>query len=238
MDARHDQKAGLDRRVARLPTWTVQVGLPVVGDERHQGQGAAAAGQSDSRRGRGGALRPAGKNSEFRAGRGRSRRPWPPLGRAGRQQGDGEPGARHDHRADGQGWPSSRVGAPFGLQVEGSGRNARLVVNEQEAATIRKVAELLVDERMDKAEAARTLNALGMLPRQARRWSPDLLRQVMSERARMREVIWGKPERIASRNGEPRSESPRASLASLPCSPPNASSLCSGRCTAGRSRAL
>ena len=80
-------------------------------------------------------------------------------------------------------------------------RDARLVLHEQEAATIRKAAELLVDEGRDLASAASTLNALGMLPRKAPRWYPDLLRQVMSERARMGEVIWGKPERISSRNG-------------------------------------
>jgi site-specific DNA recombinase len=99
------------------------------------------------------------------------------------------------------GWPSSAAGAPFGLRKEGTGRAARLVEDEPEAATIRKAAALLVDERMDLAEACRTLNALGMLPRKSPHWYPDLLRQVMSERARMGEVIWGKPNRIASRNG-------------------------------------
>ena len=33
----HDQKAGLDRQVARLPAWTVQAGLPVVGVEAEAG---------------------------------------------------------------------------------------------------------------------------------------------------------------------------------------------------------
>jgi DNA invertase Pin-like site-specific DNA recombinase len=98
-------------------------------------------------------------------------------------------------------WPSSRTGAPFGLRVEGTGRDAHLVLDEREAATILKAAELLVDERMDKVAACRTLNALGLLPRKAPRWSPDLLREVMSEPARMGVVIWGKPERIAARSG-------------------------------------
>jgi DNA invertase Pin-like site-specific DNA recombinase len=101
-------------------------------------------------------------------------------------------------------WPSARAGAPFGLQVEGTGRDARLVEHEQEAATIRKAAALLVDDRLDIAAACRVLNGLDLLPRKAERWYPDLLRQVMSERARMGEIIWGKTERSASgQYGEP-----------------------------------
>jgi len=115
-------------------------------------------------------------------------------------------------------------------------RDARLVLHEQEAATIRKAAELLVDEGRDLASAASTLNALGMLPRKAPRWYPDLLRQVMSERARMGEVIWGKPERISSRNGGT-PFGPPTLIPDVPAVLPlNASGSCSRHCTADRQR--
>lgn len=89
-------------------------------------------------------------------------------------------------------WPTSRAGAPYGLRVEGAGREARLVLCDPEAATVRKAAGLLLDDREDLAGTARILNGLGMLPRKAAAWQPELLRAVMSRRALTGEVIWGK----------------------------------------------
>ena len=74
----HDQRADLDRQVARLPAWGGAGRMPVVRveaevgsrDERRPGQGAPAAGRPGGRRDRGGAPRPAGPD-ERRTGRGR-----------------------------------------------------------------------------------------------------------------------------------------------------------------------
>jgi DNA invertase Pin-like site-specific DNA recombinase len=99
------------------------------------------------------------------------------------------------------GWPSSASGVPFGMRKVGTGRAAHLEEDPHEAEVIRTAARLLVDERMTKQETATALNELGLRPRKAPLWSADLLHQVMSERARCGEVIWGKAHRIKARTG-------------------------------------
>lgn len=114
------------------------------------------------------------------------------------------------------GWPSSRTAAPFGLAVDGIKESARLVIDDEEAATIRKAAALLVDEGVNLADTCRTLNALGMLPRGRPRmtgegrnrkavrrddgrvardrgqWYPALLRAMLARPASKGVVVWGK----------------------------------------------
>lgn len=85
--------------------------------------------------------------------------------------------------------PSSRNGAPFGPRVEGTGRAARLVLDEDEAATIRKAAALLLDDRRELPEVCRTLYALGHLPRKGGYWHTENLRKMLSDPARKGVVI-------------------------------------------------
>lgn len=102
------------------------------------------------------------------------------------------------------GWPSSRSGAPFGLRSEGAGREARLVLDEAEAATIRKAADLLVEERQSISQICATLNAQGMRPRRSRAWNNRLMRDMLGQPARKGEVWWGRPETNGTgRYGEP-----------------------------------
>ena len=68
--------------------------------------------------------------------------------------------------------------APLGFQVvrDDEGRNARLALHPQESAMIRRGVDLLLDAGMTTGEAAEVLNAEGLLPRKAPRWTAGLLR--------------------------------------------------------------
>jgi site-specific DNA recombinase len=108
----------------------------------------------------------------------------------------------HAKARDGR-WPSSPQGAPFGLRVEGAKREARLVLHEQEAETIRTAARLILDEGRTLAETCTLLNSLGMLPRGGLRkldgqtvpipaaWGLHLLRRHLTRPALVGEVYWG-----------------------------------------------
>jgi DNA invertase Pin-like site-specific DNA recombinase len=76
-------------------------------------------------------------------------------------------------REDG-GWSGGEP--PLGFRVQGQGRTARLVLDEQEAAMIRRAVSLLLDGGMTTGQAADALNAEGYLPRKAPRWTAALLR--------------------------------------------------------------
>lgn len=69
--------------------------------------------------------------------------------------------------------------APYGYRVEGAGRYAHLEVDEHEAAMLNRAAALLLDQGMTTGEVARALNAEGLLPRKAPRWSQTNLRNVL-----------------------------------------------------------
>ena len=68
---------------------------------------------------------------------------------------------------------------PFGFQVEGKGKDAHLVLNHQEAHVIRYAVSLLLDRGMGPLAVVNALNAEGMLPRKAARWSLTLLRTTL-----------------------------------------------------------
>ena len=59
-------------------------------------------------------------------------------------------------------WPGGPP--PFGFDLERVGRHLRLVVNETEAAVVRRVAELIVDEDCTVAQCAQRLNQEGLGP--------------------------------------------------------------------------
>lgn len=90
------------------------------------------------------------------------------------------------------GWPSSTA-TPFGLAKEGKGREAVLVIDEDEALTIELAAKLLVDEGRTVTQVCLALNAAGRLPRHAAAWNSRLLRDMLSQPARKGSVVWGKP---------------------------------------------
>jgi site-specific DNA recombinase len=77
-------------------------------------------------------------------------------------------------------WPVGT--APFGWRIVPASDNPKrkvVVVDEAEAATIRKAVELVVDERLSCWEAAPRLNALGYLPRHSGRWNNVSLRMML-----------------------------------------------------------
>jgi DNA invertase Pin-like site-specific DNA recombinase len=77
-------------------------------------------------------------------------------------------------------WPVGT--APFGWRIVPAPDNPKrktVVVDEAEAATIRKAVELVVDERLSCWEAAPRLNALGYRPRHSARWNNVSLRMML-----------------------------------------------------------
>lgn len=80
---------------------------------------------------------------------------------------------------------------PFGfhtVQVEGT-KHRRLVVNEEQAETIRVAARLLLDERRTCNETAEHLNALDRKPQQAKAWNATLVRHVLSHERVVPEIL-------------------------------------------------
>ena len=75
---------------------------------------------------------------------------------------------------DGGGWSGGEP--PLGFRVQGKGREARLVLQDHEAAMIRRAVGLLLDHGMTTGQAATSLNAEGYLPRKAPRWTAALVR--------------------------------------------------------------
>lgn len=76
------------------------------------------------------------------------------------------------------GWGGGQ-NAPYGYSVVGTGRDAHLEVNEQEAATVREAVAMVMDQGLGTLEAAKRLNALGMTPRTAPLWSSQNLRNLL-----------------------------------------------------------
>jgi len=81
-------------------------------------------------------------------------------------------------RVRGGGWGGGDL-APYGFRVVGERSGARLEIDEAEAAVVREAAVLLVDRGLTTGQAADELNARGLLPRKAPRWSASNLRNVM-----------------------------------------------------------
>jgi DNA invertase Pin-like site-specific DNA recombinase len=84
-------------------------------------------------------------------------------------------------------WIGGRV--PFGFMPVPEGAHKRLVVEENEAETIRLAATLLVDERCSTHEVAERLNGLGRLPRKAARWDHMLLRHMLRRRIVVPDIL-------------------------------------------------
>ncbi|MFZ0166054.1 MAG: recombinase family protein [Trebonia sp.] len=70
----------------------------------------------------------------------------------------------HGKVLDGR-WPSSRAAAPFGYQVVGIRREARLVIDPEEQATILEAVECVLNRGMSAEQTAQWLNDRGMNPR-------------------------------------------------------------------------
>jgi DNA invertase Pin-like site-specific DNA recombinase len=70
---------------------------------------------------------------------------------------------------------------PYGFQVVADGRHRRLAVDETEAEVLRTAVSLILDEGLSCWGATKRLNALGIRPRRAGRWtSANLLRHLRS----------------------------------------------------------
>jgi site-specific DNA recombinase len=74
-------------------------------------------------------------------------------------------------------WPGGPP--PYGYRLVRDGRHHRLEIDDTEARAIRTAVAVLVDEGGTTSDAARTLNALGYLPRQAPRWRYNHLRRFL-----------------------------------------------------------
>jgi DNA invertase Pin-like site-specific DNA recombinase len=74
-------------------------------------------------------------------------------------------------------WPGGPP--PLGFQLVKDGRHTRLAIDDDEAALVRKAVSLVVDESQTTWEAAATMNALGLLPRQSGHWTHVNLRRLL-----------------------------------------------------------
>lgn len=76
------------------------------------------------------------------------------------------------------GWGGGNL-APYGYRVVGQGSQAHLEIDEREAAMLRKAVDLILDQGLTSGETARTLNALGLTPRNAALWTSQNLRNML-----------------------------------------------------------
>lgn len=98
------------------------------------------------------------------------------------------------------GWPGG--GVPYGYRQVGRAQEARVVLDQTEAAMIRKVVGWIVDEGLGRNKAADRLNAEGYRQRNGKPWHRDNLRDVLRNPALKGELWWGR--RTASgKFGEP-----------------------------------
>lgn len=77
------------------------------------------------------------------------------------------------------GWGGGDL-APFGYRVEGSGRDAHLVLDEREAEVIRQAVTLVLDHGLTTGQTATRLNALGLTPRKVALWTGWNLRTCLT----------------------------------------------------------
>jgi site-specific DNA recombinase len=75
-------------------------------------------------------------------------------------------------------WPCGRT--PFGFRTVRRGRSSVLEIDEAEANVVRKAVELILEERLNSVQAATRLNAAGLRPRSAPRWTASSLRKLIS----------------------------------------------------------
>lgn len=70
---------------------------------------------------------------------------------------------------------------PYGYRIEGIGkRGSYLVIDEHEAKILLLAVHMLVDEMLSYAEIAKRLNARGLFPRKAAKWTRGNIRQRLS----------------------------------------------------------
>jgi hypothetical protein len=74
-------------------------------------------------------------------------------------------------------WPGGPP--PFGFALERVGRHLRLAIDEEEAAVLRRVVELIVDDGLSTAAACGVLNADGLSTRHGRVWKHQNLRRYL-----------------------------------------------------------
>lgn len=87
-------------------------------------------------------------------------------------------------------WPGGPP--PYGFTIVEDGKHKRLAVEDREAEMLRAAVTLLVDQRMTTREAAAELNALGMKPRRADRWTYQNLRRTLMDAQIVGEWVYGR----------------------------------------------
>lgn len=90
-------------------------------------------------------------------------------------------------------WPGGST--PFGYRSVRSGRSSILQIDEAEAMTLRRAVDLVVRQRLTTGQAAVELNAAGLLPRKAARWTASILRNVLvrAEPNMSGDYVWRRP---------------------------------------------
>jgi DNA invertase Pin-like site-specific DNA recombinase/transposase len=85
---------------------------------------------------------------------------------------------------------------PWGYSIKDTGaRKSALLVDEEEARVVLKAVSLLVDDGMNVAQVARTLNELGYPTRSGRPWSASNLHRRLRSPALLKgEVVFRKPD--------------------------------------------
>ncbi|MDP9611577.1 recombinase family protein [Streptomyces demainii] len=94
--------------------------------------------------------------------------------------------------------------APYGWRIEDKGKRgaSRLVIDENAAATLRKVWHLMVEEHFNIRESAARLNTLGVASPGGKSWSANSLRRILKGTPVQKSVrIYRNPETASTRRG-------------------------------------
>ncbi|GAA3737770.1 hypothetical protein GCM10022239_11810 [Leifsonia bigeumensis] len=85
---------------------------------------------------------------------------------------------------------------PFGWRIEGKNTKvSRVVPDENERAVLREAVDCIMRRRMNMQQATDHLNGIGMRPRKAARWNPDVLRRMLANPTLYTgRSIWGATE--------------------------------------------
>jgi DNA invertase Pin-like site-specific DNA recombinase len=84
---------------------------------------------------------------------------------------------------------------PYGWKVAGEGKDTYLEPNDDERRTITEAVHCLLRRHMNPQQIADHLNDLGMRPRKAARWNPDVLRRMLANPALYTgKSVWGAKE--------------------------------------------
>ncbi len=103
--------------------------------------------------------------------------------------------ARGQHAMAARGfWPSGGA-SPYGYRATGGSRTNTLVIEHEEANTIRLIGSWIVDEHQTTGEVCRRLNAAGTFTRHGKQWTHSNLRRILRQRVLVGEIIWGNTEK-------------------------------------------